>query len=99
MNAFRKCSSIAQDRAGAVCEQPSACRSYIRSAAPLCLSSPAPLGDSALKLRGLSHGASDCAGSRQLQCYATVVRGHGNSGMTSVIGRIVVQAATVPGAM
>ena len=66
MTAFRECSSTAQDRAGAVCEQPFACRSCIRSAAPLCLCSPVLLGDSALKLRGLNHGASDCIGSRQL---------------------------------
>ena len=67
MTAFKKCSSTAQDRAGAVCEQPSACRSCTHSAAPLCLCSPVLLGDSALQLRGLNHGASDCIGSRQLQ--------------------------------
>ena len=55
------------DHAGAICKQPSACRSCIRSAAPLCPCSPVPLGGSAPQLEGLIHGTSELIGSMQLQ--------------------------------
>ena len=85
MTAFRKCSSTAQDRAEAVCEQPSACRSCIRSAAPLCPCSPAPQGDSARQSRRLNHGTSDFIGS----CSDTY----------PILMHILEHKATFPGAM